>query len=162
MYSSCTLKIRWKTLLLCLAVPLAAGALSGLLIKDDVRLYGMLTLPAFAPPAAVFPIVWTALYLLMGIASYLLFTSECSKRQRANALYLYFLQLGINVVWPFLFFKLGAFEFSFIWSVILSIAVFLTVFFFFRCRKSAGFLMIPYFLWTLFASVLTYSVMKLN
>ena len=119
----------------CLILSLGIGALSAFLIRDDLSLYGTLSLPPFAPPAIVFPIIWSILYLLMGIASYLVLTSGCQPHARANALYIYFLQLGINAVWPILFFKLGALAFAFIWCILLSIAVFLTLIFFFFAKN---------------------------
>ena len=98
----------------------------------------------------------------MGIASYLVLTSGCQPHARANALYIYFLQLGINAVWPILFFKLGALAFAFIWCILLSIAVFLTLIFFFFCKKISAILMLPYFFWVLFTLLLNYSIVKLN
>ena len=64
-----SIRIQLKTLLLCLVIPLAAGGLSAYFVRNDFRLYEILERPAFAPPAVVFPIVWTILYLLMGVAS---------------------------------------------------------------------------------------------
>ena len=157
-----SIRIQLKTLLLCLVIPLAAGGLSAYFVRNDFRLYEMLERPAFAPPAVVFPIVWTILYLLMGVASYLIFTADCPERTRANAIYLYCLQLGINVLWPLLFFKLGALEFAFIWIILLATAVTLTVIFFFRCSKPAGILLLPYWLWTLFALILSAEILKQN
>ena len=75
------MKIQWKTLLIQLAIPLAVGGLSGFLIRDSIRTYQTVAKPPLSPPAAVFPIVWTLLYLLMGLSAYFIVTDSSSKKK---------------------------------------------------------------------------------
>ena len=96
--------------------------------------------PAFAPPNWLFPVVWTILYVMMGIASYLVYTSGQPNR---TALHFYALQLLFNFLWSFFFFNLQWFLFSFIWLIALWILVFVTTILFAKISKPAGYLMIP-------------------
>ncbi|MDE5598511.1 MAG: tryptophan-rich sensory protein, partial [Lachnospiraceae bacterium] len=69
------MKIQWKNLITCLAIPLAVGSLSALLTQNSMAAFNSITKPDLAPPGWLFPVVWTILYILMGIASYLVLTS---------------------------------------------------------------------------------------
>ncbi|MBR5516726.1 MAG: tryptophan-rich sensory protein, partial [Firmicutes bacterium] len=92
------LKIQWKELLVCIAIPLLVGAISAFLTKNNMAMFGMINKPPLSPPAWLFPVVWTILYILMGIASYLVYTSEKSVRV-TTALKVYGLQLIFNFLW---------------------------------------------------------------
>ena len=105
------LKIQWKKLILCIAIPLAVGGVSALLTRGGMETFQALNKPPLAPPAWLFPVAWTVLYILMGIASYLVFTSG---KPNKLALALYGVQLIFNFFWPIIFFGLERYLFSFI------------------------------------------------
>ena len=119
----------------------------------------MLQKPTFAPPGFLFPVVWTILYVLMGIASYLVLTSG---KLTGNALIVYGIQLVFNFFWSILFFNLGLCMFAFLWLVLLWLLILLTTVLFYQILKPAGYLMIPYLLWVTFAGYLNLGICLLN
>lgn len=151
-----------KTLLLCLAVPLAAGGIGALLAGGFRGGYEAMYKPVLSPPGWVFPIVWTALYLLMGYASYLVYTSEASMPRKRRALTVYGVQLVINLLWPLFFFRLGWYTFAFIWLLLLIAAALLCRMLFRYIEKRAGDLLLPYLIWLFFAAYLNLGVAILN
>lgn len=155
-------KINWKLLIICIAIPLAVGGLSALLTKDNMIMFQYIRKPALSPPAWLFPVVWTILYTLMGIASYLVAVSDASADDKKSALVFYALQLVFNFFWPIVFFNLEAFLFAFIWLIALWVLIIITTLKFFRIDKRAGWLMLPYLLWVTFATYLNYGIYRLN
>ncbi len=153
------MKIQWKNLITCLAIPLAVGSFSALLTQNSMEAFASLNQPAFAPPGWLFPVVWTILYVLMGIASYLVFTSG---KSNGTALTFYVLQLVFNFFWPILFFRLEQCFLAFIWLVVLWILILKTILEFYRVSKLAAYLMLPYLLWVTFAGYLNLSICLLN
>ena len=153
------MKIQWKKLILCIAVPLAVGSLAGLLTRDSMQLFETLEKPPLAPPGWLFPVAWTILYVLMGIASYLVLVSGKPCR---NAMILYAVQLVFNFLWPIVFFNFQLYLFAFVWLVALWVLIFATATAFYRISKSAGILMVPYLLWVTFAGYLNLSIYLLN
>lgn len=154
------MKIQWKKLLICILIPLAVGGLSALSTSGSMDLYQSINRPALAPPSWLFPVAWTILYILMGIASYLVFTSD--NPHKNIALDIYGIQLVFNYFWPLFFFTLEAYLFSFIWLVLLWLLILATTILFYRINKTAGYLMLPYLLWVAFAGYLNLSVYLLN
>ncbi|SDM66131.1 TspO/MBR family protein [Acetanaerobacterium elongatum] len=152
--------IRLKPLVISLLIPLVAGGLSGILTSGSMQLYQSIKKPPLSPPGWVFPVVWTVLYLCMGIAAYLISASESVYKGRA--LVLYGAQLVVNVLWPVFYFTLEWRLFSFAWLVLLIVLVLATTFYFFRISKTAGYLMLPYILWLLFAGYLNLATWLLN
>ncbi len=152
----------WKTLLLCLLIPLAAGGLGALLAGGFEDSYGAMYKPLLSPPGWVFPVVWSALYLLMGYASYLVYTSEASQPRRKRALTAYGVQLAVNLLWPLFFFRLGWYGFAFVWLIALIAAVLLCTVLFRYIVKRAGDLLVPYLVWLFFAAYLNLGVAILN
>lgn len=116
-----------KNLLLCIAIPVLTGSLSGFLTRGSMQVFRQLNKPPLSPPGAVFPIVWTILYILMGIASYLVFSSGAGQGDIRNALSVYGLQLAVNFFWPLFFFNLGWYFFSFVWLVLLWLLILITI-----------------------------------
>lgn len=153
------MKIQWKKLLPCIALPLAVGGLAAFLIKDSMEIFKILDKPPLAPPEWAFPVAWTILYVLMGIASYLVLISD---KQKRGALALFAVQLAFNFFWPIFFFNLEAYLFSFVWIVILWILILLTMLRFFGISKAAGWIMLPYLLWVTFAGYLNLAIYLLN
>lgn len=151
--------IHWKRLLSHIALPLAVGLLSSLVTKNSMEAYQAFNKPPFAPPGFLFPIVWTILFILMGISSYLISNTAPGKY---GGYPLYFAQLAVNFVWPILFFNLKWYFVSFLWLLFLIFLVAAMVFFFTKRRLWAGLLQIPYFLWLLYAGYLNFMVFLLN
>ncbi len=153
------MKIQWKKFIICIALPLVVGGLSALLTHDGMVTFQSLNKPPFSPPAWLFPIAWTILYILMGVASYLVVVDE---EPHQLALITYGIQLLFNFCWSIIFFNFGAYLFSFIWLVLLWVLILITMFQFFKICPWAGYLMLPYLLWVTFAGYLNLSIYLLN
>lgn len=155
------MKMNWKKLLICLAIPLAVGGLAALL-SGGMSDYGVMAKPPLSPPGWVFPVVWSILYLLMGYASYRVLESGATQEEIKKALTLYGLQLLANFIWPLLFFGGGWFLLSFFWLILLWVLIFLTIRAFSSIDETAGNLLIPYILWVTFAAYLNFGIYLLN
>lgn len=155
-------KIKWKQLAICVAVPLAVGALAGLLSRGDMGRYEEMYKPLLAPPAWVFPVAWTILYALMGVASYFVYTSSASPERIRRAMTAYALQLAVNFIWPLLFFSLGAVLAAFIWLILLFALALVCALRFGYIDARAGKLMAPYLVWLFFAAYLNLGMYLLN
>lgn len=154
------MKIKDKSVFaIFLLTPLAIGSISSLL-SGNARGYDDLILPSFAPPAALFPIVWAVLYLLMGISAYLIYETEDPKKQKA--LFLYGLQLFFNFTWSILFFGFSQYFLAFLWLLELLFILTLMIYYFYQISPLAAILQIPYFLWCVFAAILNFAVYKMN
>lgn len=151
-----------KQLLLCLLLPLAVGGLGSLLAGGFGEGYEAMYKPLLSPPGWVFPIVWTALYLLMGYASYLVLSGDASEPRKKRALTVYGVSLLINLLWPLFFFRLGLYSFAFVWLLLLLLAVLLCCVLFYYIDERAGKLLVPYLLWLFFAAYLNLGVALLN
>lgn len=152
------MNIQWKNLTTAIAIPLAVGGLSTLLTRDGVRAFDQVAQPALTPPDWVFPIVWTILFVLMGIASYLVVTTD----PQPEALILYAVQLVFNLLWSVCFFNFEWYLFSFFWLILLWFLILATTIVFYRISKPAGYLMIPYLLWVTFAGYLNAAIYQLS
>lgn len=151
-----------KTLAVSVAIPLAVGGLAALISGGGAETYGALNRPALSPPAWLFPVVWTALYILMGVAAYLVVVSDADRAQKRTALLFYGVQLFFNFLWPIAFFNFGAYWFAFVWILLLFALIFVTAVLFYRITPAAGWLLLPYLFWVAFASYLNFAVASLN
>lgn len=149
--------IKLKPLLISILIPLIIGGISGILTAGSSEIYSSLVLPPLSPPAIVFPIVWTIIYILMGIASYLIYNSKSPQK-----LTLYAAQLAVNFFWTIIFFDLGAYLAAFIWLIILWVMVVNMTIQFYKTNKLAGILLTPYVIWLTFAGYLNLAVYILN
>ena len=156
------MKIKWKKLLLCLAIPLAVGGVAALLSGAGMGQYTKLRQPPFSPPGWLFPVVWTILYLLMGFASYRVLTSRVDADQIHKALRLYAVQLAFNFLWPLVFFGLDMYLLAFLVILALWALIFFTINAFSDIDELAGNLLLPYILWVTFAAYLNVGVYLLN
>lgn len=145
-------------LIISILIPLAVGQLSALLSGDISAAYSTLFKPNLSPPAIVFPIVWTILYILMGISSYLIVTSE----NDGGSLKWYGIQLFLNFIWTIIFFRFNNYIISFICIILLIISIIIMIKEFFEVNRTAAYLQIPYLLWCLFALYLNLSIILLN
>ncbi len=139
-------------------VPVLVGAIVGILISGSID-YDSLEKPLLAPPSSAFPIVWTILYILMGV-SYGILKSKDLTDFKID--FIYYLQLFFNALWPIAFFILKWRLFAAIWIIILAILVFIMIVRFYQKDKVAGLLQIPYLAWTIFATYLNISMYILN
>lgn len=155
-----TSNIKLKPLIINIAIPLAVGGVSALITGSGFKEYSEINQPMLSPPPWVFPVVWTILYILMGIASYLVWEKDNTEAKRPLAVYA--IQLFFNFLWPIFFFSLHAYLFSFIWIMLLWALVVATTLMFYRVNKTAGLLMIPYLVWLTFAAYLNLGVYILN
>jgi tryptophan-rich sensory protein len=155
------MKVQWKKLLICLGIPLAVGGLSALL-SGGMEAYQTVNQPPLSPPGWVFPVVWTALYLAMGYASYRVLTSGAEQPAITSALTLYGIQLALNFLWSPVFFGLQWYLVAFFILIAMWIFIYLTMQAFSRIDEAAGNLLLPYLLWVTFAGYLNFGVFVLN
>lgn len=151
-------KYRTEILIICIAVPILTGTISALITGDMMKNYHFLNKPSLSPPGWVFPIVWTLLYILMGIASFRIVNSENIKNNKTGAMIVYGIQLAMNFIWPILFFKFSLYLAALVWIVLLWIVIVINIVWFGCINRGAGVLMTPYALWTAFAGYLNYAV----
>lgn len=151
------MKTNTKTLLISLAIPLGMGGL-GALLSGGMDTYQNLRQPPLSPPGWVFPIVWTILYLLMGYASYRVYTSQAEPPAIRQALTFHGIQLFLNFLWPIVFFGLQWYWAAFILLVVLWGFLYLTIHLFGKIDDTAENLLIPYLLWVTFAGYLNLGV----
>ena len=156
------MKINKRLLAICIAIPLLVGIISALLTGGSMENFATLNKPFFAPPAWLFPVAWTILYVLMGISSYLILTSGANLGKIEEALRIYVYQLAVNFLWPTIFFNLEWYFFAFLWLILLWVLVALMILKFKDISKIAAYLNIPYILWLTFAGILNLSIWFLN
>lgn len=156
------MKINISLLVKCIAIPLIVGALSAFLSGGGMEAFTLLNKPPLAPPAWLFPVVWTILYTLMGVSSYLVLTSNADKEEIQNALKIYALQLLVNFLWPTFFFNFQWYLFAFFWLILLWGLVLLMIWRFKDISKVAAYLNIPYILWLTFAAYLNFAIWLIN
>lgn len=148
-----------KKLIKNIAIPNILGFL-GSIFGGVKKGFNNIIKPSFTPPSIVFPIAWTILYILMGISAYMIETSDDVRKDKA--LTIYYIQLILNASWTIFFFKLKWFLFS---TVLVLIIFGLTIYMiieFYKIKKAAAYLNIPYALWLIFAGILSYNVYMLN
>ena len=135
------MKINYKRLLIFIAIPLILGALVGILTSTNSNVNSII-------PSWIFPIVWTVLYILMGLSSYLIYedTKEIPK--------IYIIQLIFNLLWSFVFFTFNLKILAFIWILFLILLVIIMIRDFLSKNKLSGYLQIPYLIWLFIAAIL--------
>ena len=146
--------------ILSVGLALGIGGLSAFLIKDSIPIYSAINRPKLSPPPELFPIVWTVLFVLMGIAAAIIWCSN--GREIDSALLFYGAQLVFNFCWTLIFFNFRAYLAAFIWLSILLVLIGITAVKFYRIKKLAGLLLLPYFAWVSFAGYLNFMVWRLN
>lgn len=156
------MKINKRLLAICLAIPLAVGGLSAILTMGSMDDFAALEQPPLSPPGWLFPVVWTILFTLMGISLYLVLTSGAPQDKISSAIAVFFIQLVFNFFWSIWFFNFGWYLFAFFWLLTLWVLIIINTVLFWRIRRSAGYLMIPYILWVTFAAYLNISIALLN
>lgn len=148
-------------LIVSLALPIGVGFLASV-VSGGMGSYLTLAKPPLSPPGWLFPIVWSALYLLMGYAAYRIWVSAADTPAKRRALVLYGVQLLLNFFWPVLFFGFGWYLSAFILLLLLWLAIFVTMRLFAGIDPQAGDLLLPYLLWVTFAGYLNLGIYFLN
>jgi len=124
--------------------------------------YAALRKPSFNPPNWIFGPVWTSLFVLMGIAAFIVWNKGLDRKGVKAALLLFIIQLVLNMLWSYLFFTLHSPLYAFVEIIILWLAILLTMVKFFPISRAAGYLLLPYILWVSFAAVLNFTLFRLN
>lgn len=150
-------------LIISIAIPLLVGAIAGMFTASGVDgWYAIANKPWFNPPNWIFAPVWTALYVMMGIACYLVWKSDANQSIKKAALLFYAFQLLINFFWSFIFFKMQQPGWALAEIVLMWVLIFCTIIWFGKISSLAAWLLVPYISWVSFATVLNYSIWKLN
>lgn len=148
-----------STFIISILLPIAVGSLSALL-SGNMSTYATLNQPPLSPPGFLFPIIWTILYILMGISSYIIYSSDSP--EKSSALRLYGIQLFFNFCWSIIFFRFNLYLFAFIWLIALVVLIILMIWQFYKISPKAAYLQIPYLVWCLFAGYLNLAIFLLN
>lgn len=149
---------KFKIYLKSILIPLILGGIVGFIISGSMD-YNSLIQPKLAPPAILFPIVWTILYFLMGL-SYAIITIYSDLDSDVKTIY--YSQLIVNLIWPIIFFVMKNRLLALIWIILLLILITIMIVKFYKKNKVASLIQIPYLLWTIFATYLNFSIYLLN
>ena len=160
-------KVNIFKLVIAVIIPLAVGMLSSFITKDAMMSFNAMRKPPLAPPGILFPIVWSILYVLMGISSYIIFEyddrNDATRYKIKNrCLLLYVVQLIFNFFWSIIFFKFKLYFAAFVWLIILWILVFILIVEGRKISRRVPYLLIPYLIWMTFAAYLNIWVAILN
>lgn len=153
-------KNRAKSYIISILIALAAGGISSIFAMSAMEEYNQLRQPAFAPPSWIFPIVWTILFILMGISAARVYLADTE--DTPSALRIYALQLIVNIIWTPLYFTFNLRLAAFIWLMLLFILVLIMTIRFNRVDKTAAILQIPYIIWLVYAGYLNLGTYILN
>ncbi|WP_316736485.1 TspO/MBR family protein [Pedobacter aquatilis] len=157
------MKFKPLAFIINIALTLGVGALGGWATAKSIQTwYPTLNKPSFNPPNWLFAPVWTSLYIIIGIAAYLVWTKRYKIEHLPRTVALYLIQLILNLSWSFIFFYLHEIGFALAEIIMLLIVIIANAITFYKIDKVAGLLFIPYILWVSFASFLTYNIFILN
>ena len=159
----CNCMKNWIKLTICLAIPQIVGFTSGFFTVTNVASwYKQIIKPEWNPPNWIFGPVWTALYLMMGIALYLIWKSNTSVEKKRAAIILWSVQLLLNFFWSFIFFTQHQIGWALVEIICLWLLILFTIFSFASISKTAAWLLVPYISWVSFAALLNYAIWELN
>ena len=149
----------WR-LILCVLAPLGGGFLISLLTQNAMSQFSSFNQPPLAPPAWLFPVAWTILYILMGVASWLICIS--TNKSKTSALVIYAIQLVLNFIWTPIFFNANQYWLAFGILIAMWLLEIILLTKSFKISRPAFWCLIPYLLWTTFAAYLNISIAILN
>ena len=155
-------KLNPGLLVVTILAPLCIGGISAMLTGDMMKEYFFLNKPPLSPPGWMFPVVWTIIYIMMGLASYLVLTSGADRSLIIKALVFYGIQLALNFFWALLFFNGSLYLWALVELLGMWAMIIVTTVLFFRASPAAGVMMIPYILWSSFAAYLNFAVYKMS
>ncbi len=154
--------VNWPRFIVSIAICQLTGLL-GLLFTSSIKTwYNVINKPSFTPPAEIFAPVWTVLYFLMGISLYLVLNKRGVLEDARTALLMFGVQLALNAFWTISFFGLLSPFLAFTVCISILIVLSYTIYLFYKISKIAAYLLIPYLIWTIFATILNYYVWVLN
>lgn len=151
-----------KSYVISILIALGVGGLSAFFTRNNMNMFDSIKMPPLSPPAILFPIVWTILFILMGISAAMIYNANAPQAQKNSALLTYGISLFFNFFWSIIFFNLQWFLFAFIWLLILLFLIIRTIMKYYRIKPLAAYLQIPYALWVTFAGYLTFAIWLLN
>ena len=152
-----------KPYIVSVFIALGVGGLSALLTMGNMDIYKEITTPPLSPPSILFPIVWTVLYILMGISAAMIFKDNmASVKKKKIALSPYASSLIVNFAWSIIFFNFKAFLIAFLWLLLLLYLIIKTIVLYRKINKAAAYLQIPYAIWVAFAGYLNAGIFILN
>ncbi len=151
-----------KPYIISALIALGVGGLSALITMGNMDIYKEINTPPLAPPSILFPIVWTVLYILMGISAALVYTSQATNDEKKAALLPYASSLIVNFAWSIIFFNFKAFLLAFVWLLLLLFLILRTIYLYGKINKTAAYLQIPYAVWVAFAGYLNIGIFLLN
>lgn len=146
-----------------MSIPLIVGGVSGFFTATGVESwYQTINKPSWNPPNWVFAPVWTTLYIMMGVALFLVWKSDSSEILKRTAITLFTIQLFLNFLWSFIFFGQQEIGWALVEIIAMWLFILLTIFAFANVSKLAAWLLVPYISWVSFATILNYTIWKLN
>ncbi len=152
-----------KPYIISVLISLGTGGLSALLTMGSMDIYSELKTPPLAPPSILFPIVWTVLYVLMGISAAIIYEKRKEEPEKVrSALTVYGASLIVNFLWSIIFFNLRCFLVAFIWIILLFYLILRTIMQYRPISSTAAYLQIPYAIWVAFAGYLNFGIWFLN
>lgn len=154
--------INLRKLLTSLAIPVITGLLGWVFTRNSMDIYNRIISPPLSPPGYVFAVVWSILYVLMGISLYIVRESRGNSDDKSRGYLFFGAQLVFNFLWTIVFFNLEWFTFAAIWLVLLIVLIALNIFYFGKVNKVAALLLVPYLLWCAFALYLNIGIVILN
>ena len=147
---------KYKPYIIEILIALAVGGLSAFFTKDAMENFESLVKPPLSPPSYLFPVVWTILFVLMGISAGMVY------KKSGSVPFVYRLSLIVNFLWSIIFFNMEAYLFAFIWLLLLLVLIILTIIDYSKVDKTAAYLQIPYLVWVCFAGYLNFFIWLLN
>ena len=154
-------KSKIKPYAVSILLTLAVGGLSGFLTSMGMDSFDALTKPPLTPPSFLFPIVWTVLFILMGVGAARIFMTEPTAARNRD-LIVYVVQLAVNFFWSIIFFNLQAYAFAFFWLILLWVLILTMIYLFCKVDKPAALIQIPYAIWVTFAGYLNLMIWLMN
>lgn len=143
--------------------PLFVGGLSGFFTANSIAgWYATLQKPSFNPPNWIFGPVWTILYIMMGIALFVIWKSEAEPVLKKQALILFAIQLAVNFCWSLLFFYCESPGWALLDIIVMWVLILMTIFSFAKISSFAAWMLVPYISWVSFAMLLNFAIWKLN
>jgi tryptophan-rich sensory protein len=157
------MKAKVKPYIISILIALATGGLSAFLTRNSMNVYDEIITPLLSPPGILFPIVWTVLYILMGVSAAMIFTERNKPiKERSVALTTYASSLAVNFFWSIIFFNFRLFFISFLWLIFLLFLIIKTILQYQKIKPIAAYLQIPYALWVSFAGYLNLGIWLMN
>lgn len=156
------MKQKIKSYALSVFLALAVGGLSALLTSGGMDFYSKIHKPPLSPPSIAFPIVWTILFILMGISAAIIYNSDVLDTEKRMALTTYAISLIFNLLWSVIFFNFRWFLFAFFWLLALLYLILRTIIKYYKISPIAAYLQIPYLLWVAFAGYLNFAIWYIN